>query len=118
MAEPKAREHRTQGHLAEGHTDHAEQGLGAMGRPKFSKPYAMPCYVLLRSILCSVGNGVWKHGGAKLGVGKNIFGHGKTAFVQGENAFGSWKGHTGNFEQGLGAIGRPKPKYSFFPQDL
>ena len=30
------------------------------------------------------------------------------------DAFGEWKGYTGNFEQGLGAMGRPKSKMLIF----
>ena len=39
-----------------------------------------------------------------------LLGHEKGAFGHGTGAFGAWKGHTGNFEQGLGAIGLPTQK--------
>ena len=55
-----------------------------------------------------------EHGRAKNGVGRSPLGHEKGAFGHGKGAFGVRKGHTGNFEQGLGAIGLPTQKMLIF----
>ena len=55
-----------------------------------------------------------EHGRAKKCVGRSPLGHEKGAFGHGKGAFGVRKGHAGNFEQGLGAMGRPKSKMLIF----
>ena len=55
-----------------------------------------------------------EHGRANNGVEGGQLGHEKGAFRHGKRAFGAWKGHTSNFEQGLGAIGLPKSKMLIF----
>ena len=52
--------------------------------------------------------------GPRTGAGRSPLGHEKGAFGHGKGAFGVRKGHTGNFEQGLGAIGLPTQKMLIF----
>ena len=55
-----------------------------------------------------------EQGRGKIGVGRSLFGHEKGALGHGKGAFGASKGHTGSFEQGLRAMGRPKLEMLLF----
>ena len=72
------------------------------------------CYAMFDFMYCEQRRVNVEHGRGKFGVEKSILGHEKGSFGHGRGAFGAGKGHRGNFEQALGAMGRPKSKMLIF----